>query len=45
MRSEKDKAIIHKITNVVLVILVSIGMYMTMTYRSLKRVPDPRGTS
>ena len=34
MRSEKNMTIIRKITNVVLVILVSIGMYMTMTYRS-----------
>ena len=34
MRSEKDKVILRKITNIVMVILVTIGMYMTMTYRS-----------
>ena len=34
MRTEGDKVVLRQITNVVMVILVSIGMYMTMTYRS-----------
>ena len=34
MRTEKDERIRSIITNVVIVILVTIGMYMTMTYRS-----------
>ncbi|MEE3352061.1 MAG: hypothetical protein VZR13_06605 [Saccharofermentanaceae bacterium] len=34
MRTEKDRKIRQLITNIVIVILVSIGTYMTMTYRS-----------
>ena len=34
MRTEKDRKIRQIITNIVIIILVSIGTYMTMTYRS-----------
>ena len=34
MRTEKDRKIRQIITNIVIIILVLIGTYMTMTYRS-----------
>lgn len=34
MRTEKDRKIRQVITNIVIIILVGIGTYMTMTYRS-----------